>query len=259
MLHQKIPSNQFPNDGGLGWAFRGRCGGLPGLGELIAVGHGGALDHAKVAQSAQVPRQPALREHAEVRAKIGPPDTRDVDPWILQRVQQRGIARFEEVDYLHLSLSGLTRLAEPSDGADAGGEVVQRGQLCQIASVTADQYLSQVDQVVDSRLDGRQFAGHWTVPVFHLALVLEKESVSCCGLDARHDAGFGLRLDRGLADAVLTARPRDAGGELRANLPSAADHRHPGRDHNTFVAGENADDSVRITLRHKLAHFPRTR
>ena len=149
------------------------------------------------------------------------------------------------------------RLAEPSDGVDAGGEVAPRGQFCQIASVTAEQYLSQVDRAVGSLFDGRQFAGQWAVPVFHLALALEKEGVACGGLDARHDAGFGLRLDRGLADAVLAARPRDAGGELRANLPSAADHRHPARDHNTIGAGENVDDSVRITLRDKPAHFPR--
>jgi len=54
--------------------------------------------------------------------------------------------------------------------------------------------------------------------MFHLAVVLEKRHVVGGGLDAQHDAALVVHLDRGFAEAMLHARPLDAGGKLRANL-----------------------------------------
>ena len=51
------------------------------------------------------------------------------------------------------------RLGEPVEGTDAGGEVVERGEMRQIAAVAAEQDLTQVDQAVDGLLDGGEDAG----------------------------------------------------------------------------------------------------
>src|SRR5277367_1711405 len=46
----------------------------------------------------------------------------------------------------------------------------------------------------------------------------EKGHVVGGGLDAQHDAGLVVHLDRALAEAVLDAGALDAGGELRTDL-----------------------------------------
>ena len=52
---KKVPSNQCRNDGGVGEAFRRGGRGTSGLGQIIAICPGDALDHPDVAQSAQLP------------------------------------------------------------------------------------------------------------------------------------------------------------------------------------------------------------
>ena len=54
-----------------------------GFGQIVAVCFGDIFDHPDV-QTAQLPRQPGWREHLQVGEKVGPADTSDVDPWILQ-------------------------------------------------------------------------------------------------------------------------------------------------------------------------------
>jgi hypothetical protein len=68
-----------------------------GFGQIVAVCSGDIFDHPDV-QTAQLPRQPGWREHLQVREKVGPADTSDVDPWIFQGMQQRVVPGFEEVD-----------------------------------------------------------------------------------------------------------------------------------------------------------------
>src|ERR1019366_1871604 len=154
----KIPSDQCRNDGGCGEALRrGGCG-ASGFGQIVAVCSGDSLDHPDVAQSAQVPRQPVWREHVQVGEKVGPADTGDFDPWILQGMQQRAVPWFEEVDPLDGLVLDLARLGQPVEGADACGEVVERGQMGEIAPVAPEQDLAQVDQAVDGLLARGQFA-----------------------------------------------------------------------------------------------------
>jgi hypothetical protein len=62
----------------------------------------------------------------------------------------------------------LTSMA--AEGAHTSGEVVQRGQVSEIAPVAAKQYLAQVDQAVDGLLDRRDAPVRRPVAVFHPGL-----------------------------------------------------------------------------------------
>ena len=84
---KKIPSDHLRNDCSCGEAFCCGGGGTAGLGQIVAVRPGDALDHAEVEQSAQLSRQPVGGEHLKFGEKVGAADAGDVDPWILQRVQ----------------------------------------------------------------------------------------------------------------------------------------------------------------------------
>jgi hypothetical protein len=66
---KKVPSAQWRNDNGRGEVFG--CGGSSpsGLGQIVAVRPGDTLDHFDVQQAAQLPRQPAWREHVQVGEK----------------------------------------------------------------------------------------------------------------------------------------------------------------------------------------------
>ena len=72
---------------------------------------------------------------------------------------QRAVPRFEEVDPVYGLLFDLVWLGQAVEGAHPGGEVVQRGQMSEIAPVAAEKNLARVDQAVDALPDGSQFAG----------------------------------------------------------------------------------------------------
>ena len=54
--------------------------------------------------------------------------------------------------------------------------------------------------------------------MFHLAVVLESRDLVGGGLKAQDEAEFVVDLDRGFAETMLDAGPRDAGCELAADL-----------------------------------------
>ena len=89
-------------------------------------------------------------------------------------MQQGVVPGVEEVDPLDGLAIHLTRLGQPLERPDPGGEVVERGQVGDIAPVAAEQYLTQVDQAVDRLLDRCEFPGRGPLPMFHLAVVLEE-------------------------------------------------------------------------------------
>ena len=96
---------------------------------------------------------------SEVRQQVAPADAGDVDPWVLQGVQQGAVAWFEEVDPLDGLAVHLARPGQAVERANPGGEVVQRGEVSEIAPVAAEQDLAQVDQAVDGLLDRCEFPG----------------------------------------------------------------------------------------------------
>ena len=88
------------------------------------------------------------------RHQVGAPDPGDVDPRVLQGVQQRVVDRIKEVDPLDGFVLDPARLGEPVERTHPDGEVVEGRQMCQVAAVTAEQYLAQVNQAVDAFLTG---------------------------------------------------------------------------------------------------------
>src|ERR1700720_937567 len=128
------------------------------------------------------------------------------------------IDRVKEVDPLDGLLLDGARLGEPVEGTDTGREVIERGEVRQIAAIAAKQDLAQVDQAVDGLLDGGEGPRRRPFSMFHLAGGLEEGGVGCRCLPAQHTAELVVHLDRGTAKAVLDACPLDAGAELRTDL-----------------------------------------
>ena len=111
---------------------------------------------------------------SKVGKEPSPADASEKKKGILQGMQQSTVGWLEEVDPLNRLAVHLARLGQAAEGAHTGGEVVQRGQVSEIATVAAKQYLAQVDQAVDGLLDRRDAPGRRPVAVFHLSVVLEE-------------------------------------------------------------------------------------
>ena len=62
------------------------------LREIIPIRPQHPLDHPKVQQSPQLARQAGRREPLKLRHELTAPDADDVDPRVLQGVQQRPLA-----------------------------------------------------------------------------------------------------------------------------------------------------------------------
>src|SRR3984893_6647009 len=94
------------------------------------------------------------------------------------------IDRVKEVDSLEGLVLDGARLGEPVEGTDTGREVVERCEVRQVAAVAAEQDLTEVDEAVDGLLDGGEDPSRRPLPMFHLAVVLEKGDVVDCRLNA---------------------------------------------------------------------------
>src|SRR5438552_12509782 len=80
-----------------------------------------------------------------------------------------------------------------------------------------------------------------SLPMFHLAVVLEEGDVVDC---RQHAAVLVLHLDRGTAEAVFDAGPLDASGKLRTDLLGQL---------RADLAAEKAGDLLRLDAQHRLA------
>ena len=86
--------------------------------------------------------------------QIGTTNAPEVELWTLQGTEQSLLRRVEEVETLErMAVDGLGA-GESMQVAVAGGEVVERGKVLQVASVTAEQNFAQVDETVDRLLEG---------------------------------------------------------------------------------------------------------
>ena len=101
------------DDDGLSNTAEGCGSGTAGAGEVVAIGSGDALDHADVAAAgAVVATVGSARTWSRSGQQVGPADAGDVDPRILQGVQQGAVARVEEVDPLDGLAIDLARLGQ---------------------------------------------------------------------------------------------------------------------------------------------------
>jgi hypothetical protein len=81
-------------------------------------------------------------------------------------MQQRAVPGFEEVDPPDGLAVHVARLGQAAKRTNPGREVVQSGEVGEIAPVTVEQDLTQIDQAVDALLDRSQRAGRRAVTVF---------------------------------------------------------------------------------------------
>ena len=91
-----------------------------------------------------------------MRQQLAAANAGDVDPRVLQGVQQGFVRQAKKLIPAPSCRSTSRGLVRRPSARDPGGEVVQRGQVGDIAPVAAKQNVSQIDQAVD-RLDRREF------------------------------------------------------------------------------------------------------
>jgi hypothetical protein len=114
-------------------------------------------------------------------------------------------------------LIGLTGLPlgvlprDPVQRSHAGGEVVERGEISEIALIAAAQDVAQVPEAVNRLLERSALPCRWTVSMFHLAVVLEEGDVVGGGFETQHEIKLVVHFYGGFAVVVLDAGAFDAG------------------------------------------------
>src|SRR5215831_4338778 len=111
-----------------------------------------------------------------------------------------------------------TRLGETVERSDAGGEVVETGEVFEVAAVAPEPDVREGGEAVDVLFNGSKGVACWALLVFYLAVVLEGGDVVGGGLDAQDEGEFVVDLDRGFAETMLDAGALDAGGEPTADF-----------------------------------------
>ena len=121
----------------------------------------------------------------------------------------------EKVKALEVAAFDGPGLGETVEHPDARREVVQTGEVFEIAAVATKQDLTEVVEAVDGLSDGGEGTGCRALPMFHLAVVLESGDVVGGGLDAQDEAEFVVNLNRGFAETMLDAGALDPGCSAR--------------------------------------------
>ena len=182
-------------------------------GQVIAVSVSDFLDEAQDTETFQVAGDTGHGEVGQEGFEIGTAHATDVELRALQGAEQGVLSLVEEVEALDAMTVDRFGSGEFVEAATAGGEVIERGEEFEIAAVTAEENLAQIDQTVDRLLDGRQFPGGLAIPVFHLAVVLEEGNIVGGGFDAQDATKLVVHLDRVLAHPMLDTDPFDARGQ----------------------------------------------
>ena len=122
--------------------------------QVIAIAMGDLLDQTELAQAPKIAGDTRHGEMGQEGLQIGTTNAPEVELWTLQGTEQSLLRRVEEVETLErMAVDGLGA-GESMQVAVAGGEVVERGKVLQVASVTAEQNFAQVDETVDRLLEG---------------------------------------------------------------------------------------------------------
>jgi hypothetical protein len=211
-------SGKGRNDGVFSEAAASRDGGAAGAGEIVAIGAGDAFDDVELAQTGEVSGEGGGRALGECWQEVGAAEAGDIESGTLQGRKQGLFGAAEEVETPEGAAFDGARLGKTVECPDAGREVVKTGEVFEIAAVTAEQNVTEVGEAIDVLFDGSEGVACWTLPMFYLAVVLERGDVVGGGLDAQNESEFVVDLDRGLAKAMLDAGALDPGGELTADL-----------------------------------------
>jgi hypothetical protein len=211
-------SGESWDDGVFGKAAAGGDGGASRTGEIVAVSAGDTFDDVQLAQAGELSGEGSGRARAEQRQQISPAEAGDVEGGTLESREQGLLDAAEEVEPPDIAAVDETRLGEAVEGSDPGREVVQTGEVFEVAAVATAQDLAEIVEAVDVLLEGREAVSCRAVLMFHLAVVLESGHVIGRGLDAQDESEFVVDLDRGLAKTVLDAGALDPRCEPTADL-----------------------------------------
>src|SRR5262249_36599184 len=111
----------------------------------------------------------------------------------------------EEIETSEGAAVDGTRLGGTVERSDAGGEVVETGEVFAVAAVAPEQDVREGGEAVDVLFDGSKGVACWALLMFYLAVVLEGGDVVGGGLDAQDEGEFVVDLDRGFAETMLDA------------------------------------------------------
>jgi hypothetical protein len=193
-------------------------GSAAGAGEIVAIGAGDPFDDVELAEAGKVSGEGGGRALGEGWQEVGAAEAGNIESRALQGRQQGLFGVAEEVETPGGAAVDGARLGEAVECPDAGREVVQTGEVFEVAAVAAEQDVSEVGEAVDVLFEGSKGVACWTLLMFYLAVVLESGDVVGGGLNAQDEGEFVGDLDRRLAKAMLDAGALDPGCELAANL-----------------------------------------
>jgi hypothetical protein len=171
-----------------------------------------------LAQAGKVSGESGGRALGEEWSEVGATKAGDVEGGTLKGRKQGLFGAAEEVEPSDGAALDGTRLGETVERPDAGREVVQTGQIFEVAAVAPEQDVSEGGETVNVLFDRSEGVTCGTLLMFYLAVVLESGNVVGGGLDAENEAEFVVDLDRGLAKTMLDAGALDPGGEPTADL-----------------------------------------
>src|SRR5215472_5834638 len=199
-------------------AATSRNGGAASAGEIIAIGAGDAFDDAELAEAREVSSEGGGRAAGEEWQQVGAAEAGDVEGRTLYGGKQGLFGAAEEVETPDSAAFDGARLGETVERSDTSREVVQTGEVFEVAAVATEHDVTQVSQAVDVLFDGSEGVACWTLLMFYLPVVLESGDVVGGGLDAQDEGKFIVDLDRGFAEAMLDAGALDPGCELTGDL-----------------------------------------
>src|ERR1700724_2729424 len=100
-----------------------------------------------------------------VRRRPGAGGARGVERGTLQGREQGPFVAAEKVAAVDVAAFGGTGLGETVERPDASREVVQTGEVFEIATLATEQDLTEVVEAVDGLSDGGKAAGCWALPL----------------------------------------------------------------------------------------------
>ena len=141
------------NDGVFSEAAASGNGGTAGAGEVVPIGAGDALDDAELAQAGEVSGEGCGGARVEQWHEIGASKAGDVEGGTLQGCKQGLFGVAEEIETFESAAVDGTRLSETVERADAGGEVVETGEVFEVAPVAAEQDVREGGKTIDVLFD----------------------------------------------------------------------------------------------------------
>ena len=122
--------------------------------------------------------------------EVGAAEAADVEAGTVQGGKQGLLGTAEEVETLDDAAFDGTGLRKTVERSDASREVVETGEVFEVAAVATEQDVTEVGEAVDGLFDGSEGVACWTLLMFYLSVVLEGGDVVGGGLDARTSANL---------------------------------------------------------------------